>query len=240
MKLNRSIDEGMIFGSWKIIAYKAKEKHWSSLCQCTVCGTIKTIARTSLRNNTFQICSRECIKQVLNLYTIKKHWNCELNAEELDFNSISYDKKFWFRCNKGHNFKSNIKGFSLDKCPKCNKKLLNNPKLLYGVREYYKKVLSAIGFNPLLANNVLSIPIVGLYFKEFNSLILFEEKNKRLSYSNYFTSESSYLSYIDTLYALEKELNALGGQLYIVNTENFISQNVEQISAILKSMLKLE
>lgn len=230
MRKIENLKIGEVFGTWKVVSLIDSKNHIYK-CKCEDCGNEKEYSKYILRYNKYGLCKSCNPKIFRNLNKIKIHWNSELNKTPFtklqDFNPA---KKYWFICNNNHNFKSNLKDFSLENCCSCRDK----------VKGSHEKELFFSTAISLCTDLYDSIEIIDYNIKipSIKALIVFSDEDKDTAFKKYYKSEVEYIK------ALEKQENIIssfeqeGYIVYNVFIVNNYEKNIDTISKLMVNLTK--
>lgn len=222
-------DIGDIFGTWKVKKEVNKKKH-TYLCECVECHRKKEINKYKLINGIYAPCKacKGIIK--INSTKISKYWNTSLNGRLTT--NINVMKKYWFRCENNHNFRSTIKDFDLKNCPSCKSLMLEN-KNKQEARMFVSMILDNLNYNyEDDKENYIVLLDDKLVFK-------FTEFDRNEKFKKYFENENSYIKIIAREAKIESDLKDLGFEIVKIEVSEDYLKNISTISEILKQKLKL-
>lgn len=219
MRIKKPFNIGDIFLSWKVIDL-VNPKKYRYLCRCTECGQEKEFIKYNLLKGSYAPCKRCGHKKIKNIPLIKKHWNSELN--EVIFNNpehFSLTQSYWFICDKGHNFKSSIKDFRLNRCLGCIENPPNHPSKVQA-KEYATQYFRSVG-------NVKELDHYMLLIEAFNTVIALVEDDRYVNYRNYFSSEEEMLNEISIVKRMEQAIKVQGFDFIQVKLGSNLKNNVD-------------
>lgn len=213
---------GDTFLSWEVIE-PVPNKKYRYLCRCTECGKEKEFGKYNLLNGRYAPCKSCGYSRLGNIPLIKKHWNSELNecifTKPQDFDLT---KSYWFMCENGHNFRSTIKDFSLNKCLSCQHKLKEDtPRLT--IMQFAQKLLKEIyGCDIIVERYFVEIP---------NKKIVFYlvEADRFNTYRNYYKEEAQMLTDIVYLKTSQNTHKLHGYSIYSLNVGEDFEKNVDSL-----------
>lgn len=210
---------GDMFSSWKVIKCVDKKKY-RYLCKCE-CDKEKVFYKYNLLKGKYAPCKNCAHLGEYNLKEIKISWNNELNGCNFKETLVNNNSMFWFKCKKGHNFKSTIKDFSYNKCLSC-KKTLDKDFIKEQVLEYLYK-LSALIFNSVESE------MGWVIINDIKLAIYIEEKDRRSNFKKYVSSESDLLKEVHILKEKTKEFKEKGYEVEVIKIENNFVRSVDKI-----------
>lgn len=219
MRIKRVLNIGDKFLTWEVIRL-VNPKKYRYLCKCKVCGVEREFIKYNLLRGSYAPCKKCGHKEIGNVATIKKHWNYELNGVIFDKpENFKLTQSYWFKCNKGHNFKSSIKDFSLSRCLSCNEQPPNHPSK-YQIKEYIIQFLSKI--TRIKEHDNFNIELI-----DFKTIIHLVEVDRYSSYRNYFDSDSSMVDEITKVKSIENNFKSLGYNYLEFKVEKKLKTNVD-------------
>lgn len=219
MKTRKIMNIGDVFLTWEVKEL-VNPKKYRYKCVCTDCGQSREFIKYNLLKGSYAPCKKCGHKKIGNIPLIKKHWNSELNGTIFTSpEHFSLTQSYWFICNKGHNFKSSIKDFSLDRCLGCSEVPPNHPSKIqakeYAI-QYFKVLGRVVEYKPFL-----------LYIKERNIALYIVEEDRYTSYKNYFESEGAMLKEFEMVLGLEREFSKIGAKFIVQKVEKNLKNNVD-------------
>lgn len=223
----KDINIGESFSTWKVISI-VDPKKYKYLCRCS-CGNEKVFNKYVLRKGLYGLC-KSCNPSVTrNLNKIKIHWNSELNktpfTKPQDFN---VSKQYWFICENNHNFKSNLRDFSLDKCCSCRDKVKSsNEKIVFF--KALTELFLELGIEIIIDEYNIKIP-------NLKALIVITDEDRDSSFKKYYKNELEYLK------ALEKQDSMVEQSIkesYTIFKIFIVDDYKKNIDTLGKLMLKL-
>lgn len=213
-----------MFLSWKVI--QAADKKYYYECECVECGSVRKFNKYNLLAGSYKPCKGCANKHIKDMDLLKRYWNVDLNGEMFTFSStFNISKKYWFKCSNGHNFKSNLKNFSLKKCTSCNRKVnIDNTK------GYYFEILNNVLTNlfevvELMEYNIFYLPI-------YNVAIRLVEKDRYSNYKKYFNSENDMLEEFYKVRSFRDHNFSGAENFYIINSKDSIVETVDAIGQV--------
>ena len=219
---------GDMFSSWQVVEC-VEPKKYKYLCRCS-CGNERVFYKYNLLRNAYSTCKKCGNKQLKNIRDIKTYWNYELNGciftSTKDF---SMEYPYWFICDNGHNFKSTLKDFSLDKCLSC-KCNIKSDKYRVEMLEYAYKFFSTIYNNVEKTSDVV-------YVHGAKLVLSFIESDRFISYRNYYCSEEELLDHAMSLKKEELAATSKGYKFIQLEVTNSFEKNVDKISEIMISLM---
>ena len=225
MRIKKILNIGDTFLTWEVKEL-INPKKYRYKCVCTDCGQSKEFIKYNLLKGSYAPCKKCGHKKIRNIPSIQKHWNSELNGTIFTSpEHFSLTQSYWFICNKGHNFKSNIKDFTPNKCLGCLEVPPNHPSKVQAKEyalQYFKVLGRVIECEPFL-----------LYIKEYNTAIYIVEEDRYTSYRNYFDSEIAMLNEFDRVTNLERELTKKGTNFIIQKVGKNLKNNVDRFKELM-------
>ena len=219
---------GDTFLSWKVVKC-VNPKKYRYLCQCE-CGNQKEFNKYNLLRGSYSTCKVCACSKLSNVSFIREHWNSELNGQVFtraqDFN---LSQSYWFICDNGHNFKSSIKDFDLDKCLSCKKKVKSDKarNTIYTL---------ARGLFDNMFDSVVELGDYNILLEEIKTVVNFSEVNRFVNYRFYYDSEEELINDATKLLLLEKEYQTMGYNFIRFGVEDSLQKNVDNLT---KAMVEL-
>ena len=225
MRIKRKLNIGDTFLTWKVEKL-VNPKKYRYLCRCTECGQEKEFIKYNLLKECYAPCKKCGYKKIKNIPLIKKHWNSELNGTTFSNpEEFSLTQSYWFICEKGHNFKSNIKDFKLERCLGCIEAPPNHPSKIQA-KQYALQYFKSTGSVRELNYNMLLI-------ETFNVVLTLVEDDRYTSYRNYFCNEEEMLREISNTKRIEQDLRASGYEVVSVKTKKNLKENVDTFKKLM-------
>lgn len=219
MRVKKIVNIGDIFLSWKVTEL-VNPKKYRYKCRCTECGIEKEFVKYNLLKGTYAPCRVCGHKKLTNIPLLKKHWNTELNEAIFDNSgNLSLTKSYWFICNKGHNFKSSIKDFKLERCLGCIENPPNHPSKIEA-KEYAVQLFSNISLAYPLDNFLI-------YLYDLNTFLYLIESDRFERYSNYFSSEKEMIEELEYTSYIRSKIESGGHRFVRVDLEKDLKKNVD-------------
>lgn len=229
MRKKKSISIGEVFLSWEVIELVNPKKYRYKV-RCTECGKEREFIKYNLLKGSYAPCKTCGHKKITNITLIKRHWNYELNGMIFDNpENFSLTQSYWFICNEGHNFKSSIKDFNLDRCLGCHENPPNHPSKVqakeYAI-QYFKTVTRVDEPQPFL-----------LYLELFRTFIYLVEDDRFATYSNYFKSEAEMLEEIKFIKQLNYATSKDGLGFIKVEIARNLKDNVDKFKELMVELI---
>lgn len=231
-----NISIGDTFHTWKVIKKDDKEKYcYNYICQCIGCGDKKIISKYKLLNNSYAICKKCGVKNVLekNWDLIKKYWNSDLNPiVDIDEILKNPTNLYWFTCPNGHNFKKTIRDFSISKCPSCRKsqerlKQDNALLTLYNNERIALSILNEIYSS--MFNEVIKLSNTDLLIKDINLIVSVQGLNHMQYNKLYHNNESEFLSIVESDRAKAAKYKDEGFKYKIFTITKNFAEDIDKI-----------
>lgn len=225
MRNKKNISIGETFLSWEVIELVNPKKYRYKV-RCTECGKEREFIKYNLLKGSYAPCKTCGHKKIRNIPLIRKHWNCELNGVIFDKpENFSLTQSYWFICNEGHNFKSSIKDFKLERCLGCHENPPNHPSKVqareYAI-QYFKTVTRVDEPQQFL-----------LYLELFKTFVYLVEEDRFTTYSNYFKSEAEMLDEIRFVKQLKHMTSKDGLNFVSVMVAKNLKDNVDRLKALM-------
>lgn len=219
MRSKRVLNIGQTFLSWKVIELVNPKKYRYKV-RCIECGKEREFIKYNLLKGSYAPCKTCAHKKIKNTSLIRRHWNCELNESVFDKpERFSLTQSYWFICNNGHNFKSSIKDFDLERCLGCKEHPPNHPSKTqakeYAI-QYFKTITKVEEPKQFL-----------LYLESFKTFIYIVEEDRFTSYSNYFNSEFEMLGELDYINHLSNAASQKGLDFIKIEVSKNFKKNVD-------------
>lgn len=220
MNKKNTIEIGDMFLSWKVVCVSNSKKYRYKV-RCIECGKEREFIKYNLLKGSYAPCKGCGHKKLKNIPLIKKHWNCELNGTIFDNpENFSLTQSYWFVCNQGHNFKSSIKDFKLERCLGCHENPPNLPSKVLAkeyIIRYFKGITEVLEPQPFL-----------LYLRGLKVFIFLSESDRFLNYSNYFKTDTEMLDELEHINNL-KQIAAKDNVRFIkFDTDKSFKKNVDR------------
>jgi len=223
------INIGETFLSWEVIGL-ANPKKYRYKVKCTECSVEREFIKYNLLKGSYAPCKTCGYKKVKNIPLIKRHWNCELNGIIFDKpENFSLTQSYWFICNKGHNFKSNIKDFELNRCLGCYENPPNHPSKVQAreyALQYFKTVTTVNEPHQFL-----------LYLESFKTFLYLVEEDRFTTYSNYFKSETEMAEEIKFIKQLDYMTSKDGLNFVQVSVAKNLKDNVDKFKELMVKLV---
>lgn len=233
-KTKKDFKIGDSFLSWVVIELQDAKKY-KYLCRCSECGEERSFNKYNLLRGSYAPCRKCAHLKIKNISLIKKHWNCELNraifTKPQDF---SLTHSYWFICDKGHNFKSSIKDFSLDRCLSCKNQLKNSTsrtQITEFALEYFNSV-----FDNVFLHEELSM--ITIEHDDIMIDIVFNEVDRFTSYRNYYNNEEELINDLTSLKKLEMTSKEQGYQFHLFEVESNFKINVDKLKDLMIQLVQ--
>ncbi len=230
MRNKKPFKLGDTFLTW-VVQELVNPKKYRYLCKCSECGQEKEFIKYNLLKGSYAPCKKCGHKKVRNIPLIKDHWNSELNGAIFDNpENFSLTQSYWFICDNGHNFKSSIKDFRLDRCLGCTENPPNHPSKIqakeYAI-QYFKSVSS-----------VKELEFNMLFLEAFDTVITLVEEDRYVNYRNYFSSEEEMLKEISVSKRLEQHLKSQGFDFIQVKLGRNLKNNVDTFKELMIQLVQ--
>ncbi|EOU2097113.1 hypothetical protein C0L75_03070 [Clostridium perfringens] len=225
----KNFNIGDTFLTWKVIKC-VDSKKYRFLCRCS-CGNEKVFYKYNLLRNSFSCC-KECNNFTPpNLSILKNFWNYELNGSLTSkIQNVNFNQPYWFICEKGHNFKSSIKDFSLSKCKSCSCNLKSD-KFRIEMMEYAFSFLSEI-----IPKQHLEKTNDLIYIHPLKLTLSFLESDRFTTYRNYYSNEKEFLDHCTLLKKLELESYQKAYKFTTLEVKENFKSNVDTITNLVLSL----
>lgn len=226
-KTSKQFNIGDKFLSWEVVEC-VEPKKYRFLCRCS-CGNERVFYKYNLLKGSYAPCKSCGYSKLANTSAIKKHWNCELNGALFTKpHDFSLTQSYWFICDKGHNFKSSIKDFKLDRCLGCKNKTSEDSSKTQTI-EFALQLFSSFCNDIVNDDNFL-------FVSDLNLAISFNEIDRFDSYRNYFDSEEALIKEITTLKTLENKAKEKGYNYVDFKVEKSLDKNVDTLKQLMVSL----
>lgn len=224
-KIKKSVKIGDTFMTWRV-SKRISGKKYRYKCKCTECGQEKEFIKYNLINGNYAPCKKCGHKKLQNVSLIKKHWNSELNGVIFTHpENFSLTQSYWFICNKGHNFKSSIKDFKLERCLGCNEHPPNDPsktQFMEFMMQYFGSFTKVQEYE----NYFILVPELEVVFH-------LHEYDRYTSYRNYFHNEVEMLNELDKMKQEEYRFKNLGFQPVTIKVQRDLKNNIDNLQEIM-------
>lgn len=227
-KSTKIFNIGDSFLSWKVVEC-VNPKKYRYKCRCS-CGNEREFNKYNLLRGSYAPCKACNHVYLRNTQLIKKHWNNELNGriftKPQDFDLTH---SYWFICNNGHNFKSSIKDFNIDRCLSCKCKTKSNHLSTQAI-EYATQLFSRV-FDKVYVDRF------GVVIGDVNAIVLIVESDRFDSYRNYYSSEEEYIKDVTDRQLFISEYKLKGIKVLKVLVENNLQKNVDTFKRIMVQLV---
>lgn len=216
---------GDTFFSWVVVEC-INPKKYRFLCRCSCCGAEKEFYKYNLLRGTFAPCKTCGHLSVKHTALLRKHWNSDLNGTIFTKpQHFSLTQSYWFVCDNGHNFKSTIKDFSLDKCLGC-KTRLKDDSLRTNYLDYAYKLFTCI-YDDVKVEDIYSLVI-----EDERVVLMFVESDRFKSHRLYYGSESEFVNDLTKYKFSKKKWLSEGYRAIEVPLRDNLLENVDTIERI--------
>ena len=229
MRNKKIVNIGDIFLSWRVIEL-INPKKYRYKCKCTECGIEREFVKYNLLKGSYAPCKKCGHKKLANIPLIKKHWNCELNGAIFDNpENFSLTQSYWFVCDNGHNFKSSIKDFRLDRCIACTEYPPNHPSKTEAKEfalQYFRTVSSVKELEHYL-----------IYISEFNVVLHLHESDRYSLSRTYFKSENEIIAELDLINNTKSKLQKVDIGFIQVPLSKNLKDNVDTFKQLMIQLI---